>query len=696
VASRFPRGPRGARRLTPVELAEAAVLIDVSLVLCVLGWLLPYGGAFFVTSAVPVVALAARQRLRAVVVGLVAGCALAFIVGGTGLTISFVEFGVLGAFVGWGRRRAWGRARTVAVTVAVVWPIGAAITVAALQVFSDLRRLTFDQVRNSWSGVARILRNLGFEQLAHAGDVVVSWSIRHWYFVIPAVEALVLIAVTWVAQTLSHAVVPRVVVGRPHARLGITDRDGRRGTSTSDGQAGPVPARLVDVTFRYPGEARAALDRVSLTVETGRFVAVTGPNGAGKSSLSRVLAGAALESGTIERPGAVALGRPHGTAMLFQRPESQVLGVRVRDDVVWGLRYDDATAVDVDALLAQVGLAGLADRETSTLSGGELQRLALASALARAPALLVSDESTAMVDTAGRRRLLDLLRGLTSRGTTVVHVTHRYGEIDPGDGLLRVERGRVIAGAAPPPSPEATIAVPVAGPGAPVLEVRDAGFVYSPGTPWEHRALQHVTTTVREGETVLVLGANGSGKSTLAWLLAGLLHPTEGEVLLDGDAATRHVGAVGLAFQHARLQLLRPTVRGELAVVAPDEGSLVRALAEVGLDASIAGRPIDALSGGQQRRALLARLLATGTRVLVLDEPFAGLDDDARVALAQVLARLRATRAVATVVVSHDLDDAVPFADRVVGLRDGRLVLDEPVGSFDRSAVSELVADVRP
>src|SRR5581483_6848793 len=181
-----------------------------------------------------------------------------------------------------------------------------------------------------------------------------------------------------------------------------------------------------------PGEARAALDRVSLTVETGRFVAVTGPNRAGKSSLSRVLAGAALESGTIERPGAVALGRPHGTAMLFQRPESQVLGVRVRDDVVWGLRYDDATAVDVDALLAQVGLAGLADRETSTLSGGELQRLALASALARAPALLVSDESTAMVDTAGRRRLLDLLRGLTSRGTTVVHVTHRYGEIDRG------------------------------------------------------------------------------------------------------------------------------------------------------------------------------------------------------------------------------------------------------------------------
>jgi energy-coupling factor transport system ATP-binding protein len=691
---RLRRRAPGARRLTPVELAEAAVLVDVSLVLCVLGWLLPYGGAFFVAAVVPVVALAARQRVRAVVVGIVAGASLAFIVGGTGLTISFLESAILGAFVGWGRRRAWGRARTVLVTVALVWPVGAAVTVGALLVFSDLRRLTFDQVRNSWSGLARILRNLGLQGVANAGDTVVSWSITYWYVVVPVVLLVALVAVTWLAQTLSHAVVPRVVVGRPHTRLGIADRDGSGAAGVpDDDHAGPLPARFVDVTFRYPGEPQPTLAGVSLLLDPGRFVAVTGPNGAGKSSLSRVLAGAALESGAIERPGAVALGRPGGTAMLFQRPESQVLGVRVRDDVVWGLHHDTAATVDVDALLAQVGLAGLADRETSTLSGGELQRLALASALARAPALLVSDESTAMVDTAGRRRLLDLLRGLTARDTTVVHVTHRYGEIDPTDGLLRVERGRVIAGAAPPPSPEPSVAEPATGPGAPVLEVRDTGYVYSPATPWEHRALQAVTTTVHEGETVLVLGANGSGKSTFAWLLAGLLHPTEGEVLLDGEPVTRHVGTVGLAFQHARLQLLRPTVRGELAVVAPDEGSLVRSLAMVGLDASIAARPIDALSGGQQRRVLLARLLATGSRVLVLDEPFAGLDDEARVALADVLARLRATRAVAIVVVSHDLDDAAPFADRVVGLRDGRLVLDEPATTFDRSVASRFVAE---
>src|SRR5207249_3290736 len=106
-------------------------------------------------------------------------------------------------------------------------------------------------------------------------------------------------------------------------------------------------------------------------------------------------------------------------------------GVRVRDDVVWGL--PPASGVDVEALLARVGLAPLAERETSTLSGGELQRLAVAAALARQPSLLVSDESTTMVDRAGRRRLVALLQELAREGRTVVHVTHHRAEADGAD-----------------------------------------------------------------------------------------------------------------------------------------------------------------------------------------------------------------------------------------------------------------------
>src|SRR5207244_6752162 len=123
------------------------------------------------------------------------------------------------------------------------------------------------------------------------------------------------------------------------------------------------------------------------------------------------------------------------TAVVFQRPEMQVLGVRVRDDVGWGLPA--STGVDVDALLDRVGLDSFADRETSTLSGGELQRLAVAAALAREPRLLVSDESTTMLDAAGRRRLTRLLRELAVEdGTTVVHITHHGAEAEGADLVL--------------------------------------------------------------------------------------------------------------------------------------------------------------------------------------------------------------------------------------------------------------------
>jgi energy-coupling factor transport system ATP-binding protein len=112
----------------------------------------------------------------------------------------------------------------------------------------------------------------------------------------------------------------------------------------------------------------------------------------------------------------------------------------------------------------------------------------------------------------------------------------------------------------------------------------------------------------------------------------------------------------------------------------------MRALLRVGLDPDLRSSAIDALSGGQQRRVLLARLLAAGSRVLVLDEPFAGLDDDARVALVSSLAALRAARDVALVIVSHDLEDVAPFADRILGLRAGQLVIDGSVATLDDAA----------
>jgi energy-coupling factor transport system ATP-binding protein len=133
--------------------------------------------------------------------------------------------------------------------------------------------------------------------------------------------------------------------------------------------------------------------------------------------------------------------------VIFQRPESQVLGVRVREDVVWGLA--GGHAVDVAGLLALVGLSGFEERETSTLSGGELQRLAIAAALARDPALLVSDESTSMVDPRGRVEIVRLFCDLAERGLTVVHITHRPEEMSDATAVCVLDHGRVVAFGSP-------------------------------------------------------------------------------------------------------------------------------------------------------------------------------------------------------------------------------------------------------
>ena len=213
-----------------------------------------------------------------------------------------------------------------------------------------------------------------------------------------------------------------------------------------------------------------------------------------------------------------------------------------------------------------------------------------------------------------------------------------------------------------------------------MIELAGVGHVYSRSTPWARRALAGVDLTVEVGQGLLVVGANGSGKSTLAWILAGLLAPTEGTATVGGEPLDQAGSKVAISFQHARLQLFRPTVGADVAWGrGVEQEDVDPALEAVGLDPEeIRDRPIDALSGGQQRRVALAGLLARRPELLILDEPFAGLDHEGRETLIGVLARLRAN-GLAVVVVSHDYEDAEEYVDRVVALDEGRVCLSGPV-----------------
>ena len=177
-----------------------------------------------------------------------------------------------------------------------------------------------------------------------------------------------------------------------------------------------MPVRLNGTALKRNGVT--VTTPIDLQIEPGEHVVIEGPNGAGKSTVLDALAGMDNHDAVL-RAGSAGLGSPGGTARVGQRPEAQVVGTTVDEDLRWGLD----TPLDVTKTLADVGLALPHDRPTSELSGGELQRLALASALRREPRLLLADEVTSMLDPEEQTRITNRLSQLT--GTAIVRTTHR-------------------------------------------------------------------------------------------------------------------------------------------------------------------------------------------------------------------------------------------------------------------------------
>jgi energy-coupling factor transport system ATP-binding protein len=260
----------------------------------------------------------------------------------------------------------------------------------------------------------------------------------------------------------------------------------------------------------------------------------------------------------------------------------------------------------------------------------------------------------------------------------LVHITHYDDEARTADRVFN------LTGKDDNVDMVLTAPVPVGMPapsshtGEKVFELRGVGHEYGRGTPWASTALHDIDLDIREGEGVLIHGNNGSGKSTLAWVMAGLLAPTAGSCLLDGKPVSDQIGAVAVAFQAARLQLMRGRVGLEVASAAGfdhhDHHRIENALATVGLDPALAQRRIDQLSGGQMRRVVLAGLLARDPRAIILDEPLAGLDAVSSRGLLTLLAGLRRTTGLTVIVISHDFSGLDDLCLRTVQLRDGALV----------------------
>jgi energy-coupling factor transporter ATP-binding protein EcfA2 len=439
-------------------------------------------------------------------------------------------------------------------------------------------------------------------------------------------------------------------------------------------------ARIERLTFAYPG-AEAALRDVSLEIGAGEVVLLLGASGSGKSTLLRALAGLVPHfhggrfEGRVEIDGRdTRTARPAelaGTvATLFQDPEEQVVFTRVTREVAFGLENVGTAPREIvpRALraLAAVGAAQLADRAVAELSGGELQRVCLASTLALEPKLLLLDEPTSQLDPDSAEGLLELA---TELGSTVVlseqrperafAVATRVVFLEAGRVLLDapVDQAREWLGSHRPgwvdvaeaPSAQAGEEI--------VCRLHDVSFAYEPNVP----VVARLDLELRRGEVVVLAGPNGSGKTTIAKLATGLLEPTAGRIV--------RAGRPGLLLQDPGRYVVRDRADDEVALgVAGDVSRARGALASVGLAGWEARHPRD-LSSGERERLALASVLVTEPDLLVLDEPTRGVDPERKRELA---ARLRAeapTRA--TLVVTHDRAFADCVADRIVNLDKG-------------------------
>jgi energy-coupling factor transport system ATP-binding protein len=639
-------------------------------VIAIISVVVPFAAGLGLLGTVPTGLLAYRYRLRVLVAAAVAAGVIAFLIAGLGGFMTVVHCVYIGGLTGVIKRRGRGMP-TVLVSSLIAGVALGAVHVAALAVMTRLRHVIFKVITANVDGVAAFMNRIHMQGAAADLKRYFADGLHYWPWVLLAnygIGVMIVSLIGWWA--LSR------LLERMRRIPDVHKLDVWYGSKGEQGPVAPVPVRLDRVRFRYPGAGQDALRELSLELRVGEHVAITGPNGSGKTTLMLILAGRNPTSGTVERPGAVGLGKLGGTALVLQHPESQVLGTRVADDVVWGL--PPGTEIDVDRLLGEVGLEGLAERDTGSLSGGELQRLALAAALAREPALLIADEVTTMVDQQGRDALLGVLSGLTKRHrTALVHITHYNNEADSAERTIDLSdspdnTGMVETFNAPAP--------PVAEDHrqqAPVIELLGVGHEYASGTPWAKTALRDVNFVVQQGDGVLIHGGNGSGKSTLAWIMAGLTVPTSGACLMDGRPTHEQVGAVALSFQAARLQLMRSRVDLEVASAAGfsprDEDRVAAALGFVGLDPTLAKRRIDQLSGGQMRRVVLAGLLARSPRALILDEPLAGLDAASQRGLLRLLEDLRHDRGLTVVVISHDFVGLEDLCPRTLHLRNGML-----------------------
>ncbi|MEU0228894.1 sugar ABC transporter ATP-binding protein [Streptomyces sp. NPDC006284] len=499
----------------------------------------------------------------------------------------------------------------------------------------------------------------------------------------------------------------------------------------------PPLLSMSGITKSFPGVR--ALDGVDLDVQAGEVHCLLGQNGAGKSTLIKVLAGAHQpDTGTIRWRGEdVTLRSPIaamrlGIATIYQELDL-VEHLSVAENVHLG-HEPTAAGFVVRARAARASTARLLERLghpevdpgrlVGELSAAQQQIVSMARALSHDVRLIVMDEPSAALDPDEVDNLFRIVTDLTADGVAVVYISHRLEEIRRiGDRVTVLKDGRAVAGGLPAKEtptrevvalmtgrnveyvfPERPAAPAV---GEPVLSVRGLS---------REGEFAPLDLEVRPGEIVGLAGLVGSGRSEILETVYGARKASTGQVLVDGRAlrpgsvrAAVRAG-LGLAPEERKAQalLMLESVTRNVSVSAMSRfsrggwidrgaelGAARAATRELSLRPDNPSAPVRTLSGGNQQKAVLARWLLRGCRVLLLDEPTRGVDVGARAELYAVVRRL-ADEGLAVLLVSSEVPEVLGLADRVLVLREGRVVHEAPARELDEHRVLDLVMEGSP
>lgn len=509
---------------------------------------------------------------------------------------------------------------------------------------------------------------------------------------------------------------------------------------------------ITDLSFRYPQSDGYVLNNIGLEVERGEFIGLAGKSGCGKSTLLYHLCGIIPHAVNGHKEGKVEVcgldtvkheipELSTHVGMVFQNPEVQLFSVTVEDEVAFiaeNLNYPvQKIRESLDFSLDAVGIDDLRERYPFELSGGEKQRVAIASAISVKPEVLVLDEPTSELDSAGTEKVLEVLHRLNQAGMTIILAEHHLDEVSRYlDRLIIMEDGRIIAddkpgtifkdrifesiGLRPPQTVEMGLMLgfsklPLSVNEAldifntiptitrkitnqkvqseKIVEIKDLNFLYG-----DKRVLCNVNLSVDKGEMVGLLGPNGSGKTTLAMVMVGLLKPNQGSVRVNGldpqKDRKKLVQTVGFLFQNPEHQLFCDSVRSELAYGLEGEEVVDEVINRMGLKKFRDNHPLT-LSRGERQRVATATALVKKPEIMIIDEPTTGQDWYHVSSFMNLVKKLN-QEGVTIILITHDMRVAAEYCQRLVVMKNGSILLDGDT----RSVFSEIdllrEADLKP